>query len=392
MAKSPIDPALLQFCTPRQKEILEAIIREGGQRKAAAALGVSQGTIGGHLKRVRRQASRRGYSPEHDNRNIVPETHYAKGVSTLYGADNEIKLQWVKSAADSEMIQAVAEQAAEAFFEARKPLPASRPPKSTDGDLLTVYAITDLHLGMYSWAQETGEDYDCDIAAGLLIGAMQRLIERTPASSECVIAQLGDLLHTDDDSNQTRRSGNPLDVDTRYHRVAGVGLKLYRAAIDLALQRHGKVRVINVPGNHDDLSTYWLGVAVKTAYEKDKRVDVDNSCGPYFYHRFGKNLLGFAHGHTCKMQELGEIMTADRPEDVGATKYRHWMTGHIHHQRSLEGRICTAESFRTLAAKDAWHHRAGYRSGRDMQAVVYHREWGEDERFRVGVREVQAAA
>jgi hypothetical protein len=30
-----------------------------------------------------------------------------------------------------------------------------------------------------------------------------------------------------------------------------------------------------------------------------------------------------------------------------------------------------------LAAKDAWHSEKGYRSKRDMKAIVLHREYGE---------------
>ena len=89
---------------------------------------------------------------------------------------------------------------------------------------MSCYLISDLHLGMYSWARETGADYDIRIASGLLISAMKRLMQKTPRAQHCVIAQLGDLMHMDDSSNQTRRSRNALDVDTRYERVSEVAL------------------------------------------------------------------------------------------------------------------------------------------------------------------------
>lgn len=390
---SAIDPVLLDFCTPRQKELLQATIKYGSARKAAKAIGVSKTAITAAISRVNRQASRRGYSPEHDNFRAVPETHYLKGTSTLYRYDNDhpegdIRLQWVKSQADNEMVQIVAEELARSFFEAREPLRPVKPPKTVLPDLLTQYFIADLHLGMYAWAREAGADYDCDIASDLLIRAMQRLMQRTPSSEWAVVAQLGDLLHLDDDTNQTRRSKNALDVDSRYHRVAEVGLRLYRATIDLALQKHRFVKVVNVRGNHDDISALWLGVAIQTAYEKNPRVVVDNSPGPYFYHRWENNLFGYTHGNECKLTDLPEIMAADVPRDFGDTENRHWFTGHIHHRTAGESRICSTESFRTLAARDAWHHAKGYRSGRDMRAIVFHKHWGEDERFRVGVREL----
>jgi hypothetical protein len=50
----------------------------------------------------------------------------------------------------------------------------------------------------------------------------------------------------------------------------------------------------------------------------------------------------------------------------------------------LPGLLC--ESFRTLAARDAYATGAGYRAGRDMRLIVHHREDGEIERYRCDAR------
>ncbi|MCD0460056.1 metallophosphoesterase family protein [Roseiconus lacunae] len=394
LGKSALDSKLLQFATPSQRLVIESVINCGGVSAAAKSLGKAHSSVSEMVSRVRRQASARGYSPDHDNTHIVPETHYLKGVSTLYGSDDKIKLQWVKSNADQNQLAIVAQQAARAFFTPREPLRPAVAPLAADDDLMTCYVISDLHLGMYAWAREAGADYDVQIASGLLINAMNRLMMKAPDSGHAVIAQLGDLMHMDDQTNQTRRSHNALDVDTRYERVSEVALSLYRQTIDMALRKHRTVHVVNVPGNHDDISAMWLGVALKEAYRDEPRLTIDTGQRGYFYHRFGANLLGFTHGHEAKMTELGEIMseeTMNRPELAGAI-YRHWLTGHIHHQQILELRTCLVESFRTLAAKDAYHATKGYRSGRDMRAITYHRDYGEDERYRVGVRELEAIA
>ena len=381
---------LLKYATPGQERTLRAIIEHGTQRKAAKSLGLSHGTVSAHMTAVKEAAAVRGVAPEHDMNHEVPSPFLVKGVSTLYNDEGKVTSQWVKSSVDERRLKQMAKQAAKAFFAEQKPLKPSKPPKARniEKDLMTVYPLADLHLGMYSWARETGSDYDCDIATDLVLRGFRKLMDRSPNSEHCVIAQLGDLLHGDDDSNQTRRSGNPLDIDSRYGRVAEVGLKVYRAVIDMALAKHKTVHIVNVAGNHDDVSGYWLGVAVATAYENDPRVTVDNQ-GPYHFHKFGNVLLGLCHGHTAKADALGEIMVADMPQSVGATVYRHWLTGHIHHNSTKEGRICTVESFRTIAAKDAWHHMKGYRSGRDIKSITYHREYGECERAIVGIRELE---
>lgn len=384
---------LLKFATPAQERTLRAVIEHGSQRKAAEKLGVARGTISANMMDVKRTAAARGVSPEHDMTHEVPEPFNVKGVSTCYNSNGEVTSQWVKSAVDQKQLMVMAKKAAEAFFSEQKPLKKSKAPsaKNVEKDLMTAYVLADLHLGMYSWAKETGDDYDINIATRLVLDGFKKLMDRSPNSGHCVIAQLGDIMHGDDDSNATRRSGNPLDIDTRYGRVAEVALKVYRGVIDMALAKHGTVHITNVAGNHDDISGYWLGVAVATAYENDPRVTVDNQ-GPYHFHKFGNVLLGMCHGHTCKPDALGEIMVADQPQYVGDTVYRHWLTGHIHHNSMKEGRICTVESFRTIAAKDAWHHAKGYRSGRDIKSITYHREYGECERAIVGIREIEGEA
>ena len=385
-----LDPKLLEFCqTARQRQAVQAVIKEGSFRKAAEAIGINNGTLGEHIAKVRAYAASRGYAPEYGMNNIVPSTHIVKKNSMMFRrGEDEPLINWVQAVTDPHQLKIIANEMGKAFFENNKPLPKIKPPKEVNENLLTCYVIADLHLGMYSWARETGEDYDCDIASSYLLKAMDRLALKTPPSRECLVAQLGDMLHMDDDSNSTRRSGNSLDVDTRYQRVAEVGFSLYRRAIDRALERHETVKVVNVPGNHDDVSGMWLGIALQGAYANNPRVIVDKSPGAYFYHRFGNNLIGMAHGHTCKMANLGDIMLADRPMDTGECEFRYWLTGHIHHEKVLETRTCRAESFRTLAAKDAWHSMSGYRSKRDMKAIVFHRDHGEEERYTVSVKEL----
>jgi hypothetical protein len=86
-----------------------------------------------------------------------------------------------------------------------------------------------------------------------------------------------------------------------------------------------------------------------------------------------------------KPERLPGIMAADRPEQWGASRFRYWYTGHIHSRNVTEFPGVMWESFRTLAAQDAYAASHGYRSGRDMVLIVHHREHGEVERHRCDV-------
>lgn len=54
---------LIQYAqTDRQREIIQAIIEHGSQRKAAKELGVHKGTISGILDKVKRHAAKDSYA------------------------------------------------------------------------------------------------------------------------------------------------------------------------------------------------------------------------------------------------------------------------------------------------------------------------------------------
>jgi hypothetical protein len=168
----------------------------------------------------------------------------------------------------------------------------------------------------------------------------------------------------------------------------------------VALTRFEEVWIVIVPGNHDPVGQTWLRISLKRIFRDNPRVKIDPSPSDFQYWEFGKCLIGCYHGHVVKMQDLPQIMAQDRPQAWGRTEYRYWRTGHIHHKKSQ--RIWTpaggdygktlVESFRVLPPTDAWAHQRGYRSLRDMQMILLHREFGEMNRYTVPPRMFEVAA
>jgi hypothetical protein len=252
-------------------------------------------------------------------------------------------------------------------------------------DLLAVYPLGDPHFGMYAWAKESGDDFDLDIARSLTLGAVDRLVQAAPSAKTAILLPLGDIFHMDDQSNQTPTNRHQLDADGRFVKVLQVGIETFRHAVIRCLEKHNKVIVRFVSGNHDPHSVWALAFSISAYFEKEPRVSVDLSPSAHWFHRFGSVLIGATHGDKTKHRDLLGVMAADRPEDWGQTKHRYFYTGHIHSQTvtELPGLVC--ESFRTLAARDAYASGAGYRAGRDMRCIVHHREHGEIERLRVDI-------
>lgn len=394
MRTPPIDPQLLDFATTgRQREVLQAVIDCGGIVAAAKKLKIDHGGVSKTVSVVRSKAAMRGYAPEGDMTHTVPAPYLVKGTSTLYDEDGNAKLQWVKTKLDDQRATEAIQEWIESLTQDAKGMsPLIAPPKHTNADLLAVYPIGDPHVGMYSWAAETGADFDADVAEHQIQGAVDRLVSSAPLAETALILELGDLIHADNSKNMTMRNNNTLDVDTRWGRVMQIGLRIPIYAVKRALSKHKKVVVRIVKGNHDEHSSYAIALALDAYFHNNPRVKVDLSPAEHWYYRFGKVLIGVTHGDKAKFPAMPGIMACDRPQDWGATQYRHWYQGHIHHEHKVEYPGCVVEAFRTLAARDAWHAGEGYRAGRDMCLIVHHKEFGEIERHRCDLAMLEKAA
>lgn len=341
-------------------------------------------------QRAAKRKAETSWSPHADSENIPPG-FVSKGTSTLRKvidpATGELVPQWQKT--EPEKLDKF-EQIRDAFESLTDAMPTASlihsPAHDTPDDLLTIYPMGDPHLGMLSWAPETGEDFDLKIATAQLLAAADWLVDKAPASKTAVVINLGDFFHSDNSSNQTWRSGHALDVDSRWPKILRAGVHCMCRLIERALAKHEHVIVRCEIGNHDDHSAIMLAIALEMRYQENPRVTIDTSPAKYWYYRFGCNLFGTTHGNGVKLAELGEIMAFDRADDWGETEFRHWYVGHVHHESVKERRGVVIETFRTLAGRDAWHHAAGYRSGRDMRCDVWHREFGLETRHVVPVK------
>ena len=309
---------------------------------------------------------------------VIPKGHRVLGVSSYVDPDGELRGQWVKTAA-------VAESREETLRRLLAELPAEVPhrvgrveaPRAPlPDDVLAVYPMGDPHIGMLSWEPETGASFDLKLAEQIMRSAIDELAGEGPAARMALVVNLGDFYHSDNRQGRTT-AGTQLDVDGRWPKVLEVGLRIMVYMIDAALSAHERVRVVNAIGNHDDHSAMFLSVALAAYYSGEPRVDIDTSPALRHYYRHGRVLLGITHGHTAKGDKLPQIMAAERAEEWGATEHRAWLCGHVHHKTQTEHLGCVVETFRTLAPRDAWHAGQGYRSGRDMNRIAYHREYGE---------------
>lgn len=370
------------------EQIIDALrASDGNIRAAARSLGVDAKCI--HARKPR--LALKGWAPEHGLRHTVPDGFSVKGVSTLYDETGALRLQWVKSNQDAEAVQRRLDGYAAALAQHVTPVRAIKPPAACNADLLNLYVITDYHLGMLSWPEETGDDWNTDLAEAMLLRWFGAAIAQSPAAEHAVFAQLGDFLHWDGMDAVTPASKHLLDADTRFQKIVRVAIRVLRQVIAMLLARHQRVTVLMCEGNHDPASSIWLRELFRALYEAEPRIDVVLSPDPYYCVEHGETSLFFHHGHKVRLSEIAPVFAAKFRAVFGRTKHSYAHMGHLHHVDVKENNLMLVEQHRTLAGSDAYASRGGWLSGRDAQVITYSARFGEVGRVRVSSRMLEAA-
>ena len=364
----------LPYASDYEKSLL-TLLKKGTRESVAAHFQISTRTLERHLKALREKAVKQGFCPDVEMEYICPAGFEVGSIKI----DSKGKYVPNFKVSQPENVQLLLGAFAEAFSKKVKPLPKIASPKTTNKDLLNLYTISDFHLGMLSWARETNDDWDLDLATSLLEKAFDEMIFSSPKADECFINILGDFFHTDSILPVTPQSKHVLDSDTRYYKLVEKGVYLLRKMIDSSLQNHKKITVLVAEGNHDQNTAPLVQILLSAVYEKNTRVSVICNPRPYYHYVFGNSMLCFHHGHKRKKgADLTKVFSSDPifRSDWGSCKYAYGHTGHLHHERVEDGG-CLWTQHPTIASRDAHSARSGWSSNRACIAFTYDRRYGE---------------
>ena len=384
----PPDPRILELGdpAPKQKKYIQAWIDYGSAGKAATALGVNKSLIIHAKRTVEKRAADKGFSPVDDLSKFVPEgRHIAKKTIEVSSA-GEINRQWVR-------VEENYENRLESIRSAVSSIADSLPPldkialeaKKLDEMLATLYTITDYHIGAYSFAKETGADWDLDIAQKLIVDAYAEMIALSPPSEVGIFAQMGDFLHWDGILPVTYTSKNILDADTRYPLVVEVAVRVCVRIVMMMLKKHQKVHVVMCEGNHDIIGSVWLQLIMKILFQHNKRVTVDQSFKPFYAYKWGKVFNGWHHGHLVRINKLAAKFYSE-PEFrrmMGQCDYIYLHTGHTHQEEKIEEAGAIIERHPSLTQRDAHGARGFDLTQRGAKSITYHKTKGEISRTTV---------
>jgi len=369
--------------------------------KAAEALGKHRGTVALHVK----LAYRRNLDKRYSEQVVVPGAEVAEEKHQLdkYGtirfssvrtrspaaagafemppawavekstaqvdADGQLIQQWLRvkpEATEALSIIDALPELTEKLVGSHQALARTLSSQDTALDCLTLRPLPDLHLGMYAWGRETGQAWDLAKAIKCFKATMVEVDRFTPPSAVGVVLGGGDLIHADNKNNQTDRSKNALDVDTRFSKVTEEAMKLLVFQVELSRAKHAQTVVRILPGNHDELFASAAAWYLHAWYRNSDDVTIDVDPGDFWFYEWGDVMLGGNHGHKVKLTEMPRIMASYQREMWGRTKLAYAHGFHIHHknQYTFEDGTVIGESHQAPIPQDAYHHGAGYLSGR----------------------------
>lgn len=363
-----------------------AAYREAGSFNAGAKmLDMNRMTF----KRWVRRAEDRGLTLSEGARNVVDRARLAPveaqgGWIHDYDADGKKvgTTRWAKPSIQYDPDR-MADVIKEALTDAPKAVEID--PPSGPKDLCAVFPVADLHVGLLTDEEEVGEDWDSKKSHRVFSDVFARLAHVTPSADTAILAQLGDMMHIDDQRNITPQSGHQLDADTRYFMILRRAVAAMKFAIDTLRAKYPRVIYRGCRGNHDVHAHYAVTLALAEHYRDIEGVKIVQNAGEFYAHEFGVNMLVLHHGDRAKPDRLVHFAAAEWPAMWGRTRHRLALSGHVHHDTRKDVGGMSFESVGTIIPRDFHAYSNAYAARRGLVSITLDRTQGEISRARIGV-------
>lgn len=242
----------------------------------------------------------------------------------------------------------------------------------------------DVHIGKLALAEETGDEYNIELAKQRCLDGVMGILEKTSGFHiDKILFVIGnDILHIDSPMRKTT-AGTPQDTDSMWWKAFIEAKKLYVSIIE-HLVTVADVEVVYCPSNHDFMSGFMLAETVASWFHSSKNVSFDVSMAHRKYVEYGLNMLMFDHGDGHKETDTPIMMAQEMPEMWARTKFRHSYKHHIHHKKQIRWQSgkdyhgVTVEYLRSPSGSDRWHDTNGYRGAKKaVEGYLHHKTLGQ---------------
>jgi|TARA_R110000824_G_scaffold69726_3_gene179339 hypothetical protein len=253
-------------------------------------------------------------------------------------------------------------------------------------------SIMDPHYGMMCFQGDSDHNWDLEKCEELCMWSIDTLLEdaeKYGPFEEIVFPFGNDFLHHDNLEHTTTRGTNQpegLSYLYVYERAIRLAVTMIERLAEVA-----PVKVIQVSGNHDQVSAFTLGHVLNAYYRNDPNVSVDVSPSPYKFWRFGTNLLGLDHGHHVKPPRLAALMAHECKDVWAETTFREWHLGDQHRKGSakpitMEEQGVSVEYLPALTPPNAWHRLKAFNwQQRGAMAFIWDADKGPQARLQVNL-------
>lgn len=250
--------------------------------------------------------------------------------------------------------------------------------KYKDG-VMAFFPISDLHLGKKGAASQVGkkEEYNEIIAVQRCNEGIDNLIKLSSQFNidQIVLALNGDLIHVDGPHNTTT-NGTRQDVSMMWFDAVVMARDLIVKTIEKLLPI-ANVKIIHIPGNHDNVTGYMVAEMVHNYFMKSKNVTFDISMSPRKVMVYGSNAIWLDHGDGGKVENMPGLLAAEYPEIWAGAMHRHSFQGHLHHERVKDLYGITVRTLRSISGSDSWHKHKAYTANiKAMECFIHDKNKG----------------
>lgn len=219
--------------------------------------------------------------------------------------------------------------------------------------------IADLHLGLQSYLETSGNIYNNKIAIERCMYVVNDIVQRINKDDieQIFLLSLGDLINYD--VNYSTTKGTPqIDHDGTYYRTFEDACKLIIDIVE-AFRSIAPVSVIGVNGNHDQKMSYSIFKMIEAWYHNDENITVYPTTLDRNYFKYGDTLIGVAHDVEEKL--AFKIMVNEAKSEITSCQYMYWFLGHLHKSMMVDDDSgLELRRLPTISGRSDWTNSKGY--------------------------------
>lgn len=245
-------------------------------------------------------------------------------------------------------------------------------------DKMILIGISDLHYGLLA-KDNLSEEYNMKIANERFNKILTDVIQRKQDNQdiEKVILLIGnDFLNADNLQGTTSRHMTPQDQETNWYEMITSATEMLIEGIEKLRFFFPKIEVVNVKGNHDEMSMFGIMQTLNAYYKNSLSVIINTDCRFRQYIKYGTSLIGLSHNE--RIQDITKIMAAESGTDWGECKYKCFLLGHLHDRKEV-GDDYGVDIYRlpSVSGASAWTASQGYCGTNKMsQSFVFDKNKG----------------